>query len=139
MRYIVLFNLLVVVLARPNWLKDDEPLHAGFLRGVGEFLGLPNPIHIALYLGAMILLLVLMIVLMCYGVNCIYFILFLLLAICVMALFVTIYYWIGLDEEDIPEFHLPDVLNFTSSANVTTVEPVMAQIHFVPFRCPLCY
>jgi hypothetical protein len=88
----------------PSYDEHLDVVSAGFVRTVGEWFGLPNPVHVAIYLVVLIVLVIALIILMCYGINCMYVMLFVLLSFFILALFLVIWYWIGIDPEDIPEF-----------------------------------
>jgi hypothetical protein len=111
---------------------DDhiDVVSAGFVRSVGEWFGLPNPIHLTIYIVIMIVLVVTLLILMCYGINCVYVMLFILLALLSLALFLIIWYWIGINPEDIPDFTMvKETFNgtkivFPPSINSSVVIPI---------------
>lgn len=101
-----LLSIITLVSASVIPKADDhiDVVSAGFVRSVGEWFGLPNPIHLTIYIVIMIVLVITLIILMCYGINCVYVMLFILLALLSLALFLVVWFWIGINPEDIPDF-----------------------------------
>lgn len=134
---LALLITLVTSMPTPHDENHLDVISAGLVNRVGNWLGLPNPVHVAIYILVIMLLTIVMLILLCYGINCVYVMLFILLAICALALFLVVWYWIGIDPEDIPEFEvvrdLGDKVFNTTTLNIsTTHEPEVQKLQVTP-------